>query len=93
MTEERVVSEAEDLYLAEIGEDCERVLGPGIELIDLERQERDDAVFLIARYRLHRRVWQSAGMGENAVAAHAALRARLLFDRIRLGFTELVDRP
>ncbi len=51
------MSEAEDRYLAQIGDDCEAVLGPGIELLAMERQERDNAVRLVARYRLGDRVW------------------------------------
>jgi len=87
------MSEAEDRYLAQIGDDCEAVLGPGIELLAMERQERDNAVRLVARYRLGDRVWESAAVGDNLVAAHAALRVRLLVDRIRLGFMSYVDRP
>jgi hypothetical protein len=87
------VSEAEDRYLAEVGHDCETVLGRGIELIALERDELYGAIRLVARYRLRDRAWESEATGENIIAAHAALRVRLLIDRIRLGFTEYVDRP
>jgi hypothetical protein len=78
--------------LAEIGEDCETVLGPGIELLGVEREDRDGSVWLVARYRHEDRGWESIATGETVVDAHAVLRARLLFDRIRLGFTELVER-
>lgn len=87
------MSEAEDRYLAEISEDCEMVLGRGIELLGLEHEENHAAVRLVARYRLGDKVWESAATGETVVAAHAVLRARLLFDRIRLGFTTLAERP
>lgn len=86
------MSEAEDRYLDEISEDCELVLGGGIELLGLERHGDAD-VRLVARYRLGTTVWESAATGETIVAAHARLRARLLFDRIRLGFTTLTERP
>ena len=86
------MSEAEDRYLAEISEDCAGVLGPGIELLGLEREKRNDGVRLVARYRLEDRVWESAAIGETVVTAHAVLRARLLFDRIRLDFTALAER-
>jgi hypothetical protein len=86
------VSEAEDRYLAEVGHDCEAVLGRGIELLELESEKLDGAIRLVARYRLHDRPWESDATGENLIAAHAALRAQLLIDRIRLGFTEFVDR-
>jgi hypothetical protein len=88
-----LVSEAEGRYLAEISDDCEAVLGQGIELLALEREQRDGGVRLIARYRLNDRTWESEAFAENVVAAHAALRGRLLIDRIRLGFSEYVDRP
>jgi hypothetical protein len=66
--------------------------GPGIERLGLEREKRNDGVRLVARYRLEDRVWESAAIGETVVAAHAVLRARLLFDRIRLDFTALAER-
>jgi hypothetical protein len=87
------MSDAQDRYLAEIREDCEGALGPGSVLLDLDRDDGDRGVRLVARYRLEDRVWESAGVGENIVVAHAQLRSRLLFDRVRLGFTVLVDRP
>jgi hypothetical protein len=59
------VSESEDRYFAEINEECEGVLGRGIELLGLEREERDDGVRLVARYRLEDRVWEGAGIGES----------------------------
>jgi hypothetical protein len=86
------VTEAEDRYLAEVGYDCEAVLGRGIEFLELEREQLDGAVRLVARYRLDNRAWESDATGENVLAAHAALRVQLLIDRIRLGFTEYVDR-
>jgi hypothetical protein len=86
------LSEAEDRYLAEISEDCEMVLGRGVELLGIEREEADAAVRLVARYRLGDRVWESAATGPTVVAAHAELRARLMFDRVRLGFTALAER-
>ena len=85
-------SEAEDRYLAEVGHDCEAVLGRGIELLELKSEQLDGAIRLVARYRLDDRAWESDATGENVIAAHAALRVQLLIDRIRLGFTEFVDR-
>ncbi len=86
------MSEAEDRYFAEIVADCEGVLGRGIELLELDREDGDDAVRLVARYRLEDWIGESTASGETVVAAHAALRARLLFDRIRLGFTAIIER-
>ncbi len=87
------MGEAEDRYLTEIGEDCEGVLGPGIRLLGVEREDRDDGVRLVARFQFKDSVWESAAVGETVVAAHAVLRARLLFDRVRLGFSAWVERP
>jgi hypothetical protein len=89
---DRVVSEAEERYLADISEDCQGILGPGIELLGLDREELDQAVRLVARYRFVGKVWQSDATGETVVAAHAALRTRLVFDRIRLGVEALAWR-
>lgn len=47
---------------------------------------------LVARYRLEDRVWEGAAIGKTVVAAHAVLRARLLFYRIRLDLTVLAER-
>ena len=85
------MSEAEDRYLVEISADCETVLGAGIQMLALERVERADSIGLVARYQLGDVVWESVALGETIVRAHAALRDRLLFDRIRLGFTALVE--
>ena len=86
------MSEADDRYLSEVGQDCETVLGRGIEFLALEREQLDGAIRLVARYRLNDRAWESDAIGENVIAAHAALRVQLLIDRIRMGFTEFVDR-
>lgn len=87
------MGEAEDRYLAVISEDCEGVLGPGITMLGLEREDATMGVRLVARFQLGDRVWESEAIGQTVVAAHAALRARLLFDRVRLGFTALVEHP
>jgi hypothetical protein len=89
--EAMAMSEAEDRYLAEIRDDCAMLLGRGIELVGLEREDGPQ-VRLVARYRLGDTVWASAAAGETVVAAHADLRARLLLDRVRIGFTALT-RP
>lgn len=84
------MSEADDRYRAEIIEDCERILGYGIELVAFERED-DGEVRLIARYRLDDTDWESTGTGDTVIAAHADLRACLVADRLRLGFTAYVD--
>jgi hypothetical protein len=85
------MADAEDRYLAEIVKDCEAVLGPGSSVLALERNELDDGVELRARYRIDRWETETIETGETVVDAHARLRAHLLFDRIRLGFTILVE--
>lgn len=82
------MSESEDRYLAEISEDCARILGPGVRLTGLEREDGHD-VHLVVRYRLGETTWASMGTGETVVAAHSDLRARLVLDRVRLGFSAL----
>lgn len=84
------MTEADDRYLAEIVQDCELILGGGIELTGLEREDGEE-VRLIARYRLGDTTWVSTGTGESVIAAHADLRPRLVSDRIRLGFTAVTD--
>ncbi len=87
-----VMTEAEARYLADLRVDCESILGDGARLVDLRRETEDDGVRLVAHYRLGARNCESAGVGETVLDAHRVLRARILFDRVRFGFSELVDR-
>lgn len=82
------VSDAERRYLQRVAEDCERMLGPGIDLESLELGTNDDVVLRLT-YRLGPAAWTSEGRGETVVAAHAALREQLILDRIRLGVRAL----
>lgn len=78
------VSDAEEQYFERVVEDCERLLGSGIELRGLELHGDPDVVLRLT-YRLGPVDWTSEGRGETVVAAHAALRDQLVLDRIRLG--------
>jgi hypothetical protein len=85
------MADAEDRYLEEIGRDCATALGPGSTLLAIERRDLGDRVELLARYRIGRWEAETTESGETVIDAHARLRARVLFDRIRLGFTVLVE--
>jgi len=91
------VSDAEQHYFERVANDCEQLLGPGIELRELELDGNElDAnaeVVLRLRYRLGSADWTSEGHGETVVAAHAALREQLVLDRIRVGVRALVRQP
>ena len=86
------LTDADAQYLAQIWEDCEACLGPGAGLLDVRREPAESGVRLVARYRLGSGDRESAGIGESLLEAHAVLRARILFDRIRFGFSDLVER-
>ena len=86
------VSDAEQHYFERLAEDCEELLGPGIELRGLELDANGDVVLRL-RYRLGRAEWTSEGRGETVVAAHADLREQLVLDRIRLGVRALIRHP
>ena len=86
------VSNAEREYFRRVAEDCEELLGPGIELQALEVDSNAD-VILRLRYRLGRADWTSEAHGETIVAAHAALREQLVLDRIRIGIRALIQWP
>jgi hypothetical protein len=88
----REVSQADREYLQRVAEDCEQLLGPEIELRALELDAKADVVLRL-RYRLGPAEWTSEGHGETVIAAHAALRQRLVLDRIRLGVKALVRQP
>lgn len=75
---------AERQYFERVAEDCERLLGPEIELRALE-MDVDRGVVLRLKYRLGKADWVSEGRGETVVEAHGALRDRLVLDRIRIG--------
>ncbi len=77
-------SEGEQFYFSRVAEDCERLLGPEVELRALEMDANAEVVLRL-KYRLGRSDWTSEGHGETVVAAHAALRDQLVLDRIRLG--------
>jgi hypothetical protein len=81
------LSDAEARYL-EVIWDCADCLGPGAELVDVRREIVEDGVKLVARYRLGARDRESAAVGETILAAHAVLRARILFDRIQFGLSD-----
>jgi hypothetical protein len=85
------ISEADDRYLAEITADCASWLGPGAVLHELRSEPTETGVRLVARYRLEGREHESAGAGESILAAHVALRERMLFDRIGIGLETVVD--
>jgi hypothetical protein len=82
-------SDTELHYFQRVAEDCEQLLGPGIELGELHLDANGDVVLRLS-YRLGRAEWTSEGHGETVVAAHAALREQLVLDRIRIGVRALV---
>ena len=86
------MSEAADRYVAEIARDCERILGAGVELVEITRNDGVTGVRLVAHYRLADDLLETTADGETVVAAHAALRERLVIDRVRYGFTAIIDR-
>jgi hypothetical protein len=92
MVATQTLTEAEAQYLVEIWNDCEAWLGPDTELLDLRREELEDGIRLIAAYRLGEHQHESAGVGATILAAHVVLRDRILVDRLRFGFTDLVDQ-
>jgi hypothetical protein len=82
------ISDADEMYLRQVADDCERLLGPGIELDGLDLDEGNDVVLRL-RYRLGKLGRATEGHGETVVAAHADLRHQLVLDRIRLATSAL----
>ena len=81
-------SAAERRYLERVAEDCEGLLGPEIELRSLEVDE-SSGVVLRLRYALGKADWTTEGRGDTVIEAHAALRDKLVLDRIRIGVRAL----
>jgi len=87
-----MTTEADDRYLDEIAADCRSAVGPGGTVLELTRVRRvPTSVELIARVQVGDTVWESAATGDTIVEAHARLRDRILIDRVRFGFTSLVE--
>jgi hypothetical protein len=82
------LTEAEATYLERVGDDCAELLGPGIEVGDVEL-DAGRVVTLRLSYRLGAAEWTSEGCGETVIAAHADLREQLVLDRIRIGIRAL----
>ncbi len=85
-------SDADRLYFERVAEDCEQLLGPGIEVDALDLDANGEVVLRMS-YRLGPAAWTSEGRGETVVAAHAALREQLVLDRIRIGMRAIARLP
>ena len=81
-------SAAERRYFERVAEDCEGLLGPEIELRSLEIED-NAGVVLRLKYALGMADWTTEGRGETVIEAHAALREKLVIDRIRIGVRAL----
>lgn len=88
---ERSVSEAEQRYVEAVADDCRRILGPGMELLDVEIEDGGPSTRMSVTYRLDGWGGTSSASGESVVDAHAALREALVVDRIKLGFAIATD--
>ena len=84
----RSSSAAERRYFERVVEDCEGLLGPGIELRSLEL-DQGSGIVLRLRYALGKADWTTEGRGDTVIEAHAALREKLVLDRIRIGVRAL----
>jgi hypothetical protein len=86
------ISDADARYMVDICRDLETCLGPGTELLDLRREPAESGLRLVVRYRLGEQLRESHAEGETILAAHAELRPRIVVDRLRFGFSDLVER-
>jgi hypothetical protein len=90
MEELTPIGDADERYLEEIARDCEVRLGQGAELVSLSREADAQRVRLRLRYRIGDREHESEGSGASLFEAHRALCDRIVVDRVRFGFTDLV---
>jgi hypothetical protein len=84
------MGESETRYLDAILTDVEPLLGPGVVVESIEREDDEALCCLSLRYRLGSAAGTSQGVGESVVAAHAALREAVIEDRIGLSLRALV---
>ena len=82
-------SAAERRYFERVAEDCQGLLGPGIEICALEVDD-EAGVVLRLKYALGKADWTTEARGDTVVEAHAVLREMLVLDRIRIGVRALV---
>jgi hypothetical protein len=79
------LTEADRRYLERILADCAELLGPGVELDDLDAIDIGlEKVVIHLRYRLGDVAWSSEGRGSTIIEAHADLREHLVIDRLRM---------
>ena len=83
------VSDADQAYLSRVVDDCLELLGPGIEVRELELDTNGEIALRLS-YRLGPADWTTEGRGETVVAAHAALRDQLVVDRIGIALRAMV---
>ncbi|HEU4671808.1 MAG TPA: hypothetical protein VFS32_02805, partial [Candidatus Limnocylindrales bacterium] len=74
--------EADARFLEALLSDVEPLLGPGVVVEALDRDDSAEGCVLRLRYRLGSVEATSEGEGETVVAAHAALREAVVLDRI-----------
>ena len=85
------MSDAEMRYREAVADDCRTILGPGMDLLDLEILDGRERTTMTVTYRLDGRQGTSSASGDSVLGAHAALREALVIDRIRLGFSVATD--
>jgi hypothetical protein len=81
-------TDADVAYLDMVRDDCARILGAGVQVVDLVWDEADP-VTLTLRYQMGPVHATTVADGESVIAAHAALRQRLVVDRLKLGLDAL----
>lgn len=81
-------SAADRRYFERVAEDCIGLLGAEIELRSLEVDD-SSGVVLRLRYALGKAEWTTEGRGDTVIEAHAALREKLVLDRVRIGVRAL----
>ena len=87
----RPMSDAEQRYVEAVSEDCRRILGTGVELVDLEIDEAPSSTRLVITYRLDGWEGRTEATGPTVIEAHTAAREALIVDRVKLGFSALTD--
>ena len=80
-------------YLDRIGDDCEMLLGPGAQILDIRDASWSAGVTLRVSYSIGGSVRLAEAGGDTIVAAHAALRRQLAADRLVHGFIALACDP
>jgi hypothetical protein len=87
------MNDAEQQFAARLGEDLERVVGPGISIDDLDLHIGDGVAKVSATLRVGTRSETIEALGRDALSLYEPLLRQAAETRLAEGFRQLVESP